>query len=260
MKLKFFLLAASLSVALFMSSCIFRVNESGLSTIAKEYITSNGVIVDTVLHPAAFNAVSVKNNLEVRYSPGETKVEITGPDDLICYLEVESKDGELNISIKDGIRFDTSSIIIKISSEHLNSATLLGSGTLSLRGVDTKNSKDKSLSLFLNGSGEIKGSSLKAESCNVKLSGSGDIEIENLVCSSLNSALAGSGDINISFLEAGDVKASISGSGDISLSGRADSAVYSIAGSGKINAEELDAKRVQHQVTGSGEIKIKHSK
>lgn len=256
MKLKFFLLAASLSATLLMSSCIFRVNESGLSSISKQYINSNGVIVDTLLHPAAFNAVSVKNNLDVRYSPGETKVEITGPDDLICYLEVESKDGELNISIKDGIRFDTSSIIIKISSEHLNSAAMLGSGTLYLYDVNTKNSENKSLSLFLNGSGEIKGSSLKAKTCNVKLSGSGDIEIENLICGSLNSALAGSGDINISFLEAGDVKASISGSGDISLSGRADSAVYSIAGSGEIDAKGLDAKKVQHKVTGSGEIKL----
>lgn len=267
MKSEIFLFAASLSAALALSSCIFRVNTNGLSDRAKKHIASKGVIVDTSLNPAAFNSITVNGPLKVNYSQGETKVEITGPDDLICYLNVESKDGNLSVSIQEGIIFDTSSIIIKIYSEHLNSATLRGSGTLSVHNVDTKTSENKSLSLILDGSGEIKGSSLKAETCDIKLAGSGDIEIENIVAGSLKTSLSGSGDIDISFLEAGSVEAGIAGSGDTSLSGRADSAVYSIVGSGDIDAKALDSKSVQCKVTGSGDIKymldgkiLKHSK
>jgi len=89
----------------------------------------------------------------------------------------------------------------------------------------------------------------------VSIIGSADFNTGRLVSEKLMIAIAGSGDVDVRAYEGRTVSAAIAGSGEITISGKADSADFSIAGSGEINIKDLELTgKANCEISGSGSI------
>ena len=91
----------------------------------------------------------------------------------------------------------------------------------------------------------------------INLTGSGEIyNKQSFDWKNIKLSLTGSGKIDIK-TEVNHLTAKLIGSGDIYLTGRAETAKYSLTGSGLISANEVEAQDVEANLTGSGEIRLR---
>jgi len=94
--------------------------------------------------------------------------------------------------------------------------------------------------IYIIGSGNVVGSSLKSDNLLLSISGSGSVEIDDL--------------------EVGTLTSEIAGSGDFVLSGRVQRQVVSITGSGSYVADNLLSSETGVRIYGSGEVTVKAEK
>jgi hypothetical protein len=101
--------------------------------------------------------------------------------------------------------------------------------------VKFKNGECGELGVLTNGSGDVEGKSLKAESISLSVNGSGDFKVEQVRATKISTA--------------------VKGSGDVELKGSCDEASFTIVGSGDVKAEALQAKAIAVKVVGSGDVR-----
>ena len=151
-------------------------------------------------------------------------------------------------------------------------ATIFGSGDIIFNGVNVGDSKinaqvtgsgdivfynetkAKTASFQLNGSGDINCKVLSTHSVSVNINGSGDVNIPVLTTQSAMFDLHGSGDLVALKINANTVNATLVGSGDMKLEGECGTAELSLNGSGDIVARNLVAQDVTASVISSGDL------
>ena len=203
---------------------------------SKNYVTKD-IRVDN------FTKINLAGSPDVIYTQknGKPQVKIYTSDNIINLLDVNVKNGVLNIGFKKGTSVSYNKLEIRISSETLNGVSIAGSGDIAL----TNGLKTDFFKMAIAGSGDIKANNI---SCTNNLG-------SDIACTNLKASVAGSGDIKLKNIVAINTQASVAGSGTAELTGTTQEATYSVAGSGDLYASDFQAKRASANVTGSGDIK-----
>lgn len=218
-----------------MTSCFIRINDDTIRKWNANHVTASGVMASERRSLDSFEDLSLQGSLDVRFIQADVDpfMEITISDNILPYLKTEVTDGTLSVRFhSDSLSsFSLGEHSITLYAPDLASVTILGSGDFGCDGLSTD--KDFSITLM----------------------GSGDVNLKGLRCDSLGITIAGSGDIKADAQVQRGVAVSIAGSGDVKLSGKAESADYSIAGSGDIDVRNLEVSgNVSQSVRGAGDI------
>ena len=192
------------------------------------------------LHDAeAFSLIdlSVAGDLEYTQSCNEQSgVTLIVSEDLADKVEATIRHGRLVVAYKRGTRHHftaNSQLKVIAHSPELSIVSVNGSGDVMLRGPI----RTESLTLHVNGSGDIEAHDLtshrvsvningsgdvhlagKAREGSFDINGSGDIDTYQLHCLHVNATINGSGDIDCYASES--INANINGSGDVDCSGQ----------------------------------------
>lgn len=214
---------------------------------SKNYVTKD-IKVDN------FTKINLTGSPDVTYTQkaGKPRVEIYTSDNIINLMDVNVKNGVLNVGFKKGTSVSYNKLEIRISSETLNGVSIAGSGDIAF----TNGLKTDFLKIAIAGSGDIKANNISCtNNLDISVAGSGDIFCSDVTCTNLKASVAGSGDMKLKNITATNTQASVAGSGTAELTGTTQEATYSVAGSGDLYASDFQAKRASASVTGSGDIK-----
>lgn len=256
---------------------------------------SDNIISKNITVSSPITELNVSGSIKVSYAYGDNAVRIEGPDNIVPLVKVDVINGKANISYKENVSIifnNDKKLMVYVTSQHLSSANLSGSGdiyitseltepqfNLELKGsgdintqgincsdsfkcylggsgdIDVKGSVYAMNSeLQLDGSGDVKVNTLISPQSKVTVSGSGDLVLKNIKGNQIISALNGSGDLKLYNIECEDLYAELNGSGDLKLHGRAVNGVYKLNNSGSIDAYDVQAQNVSASTNGSGSI------
>lgn len=207
---------------------------------------------DTVV--ADFSSLSVAGPFNVEYvqdASATPSVSISISDNLLPYVEVESKGGKLSLSFKDGrapMKIGENKVVV--TSRLLNDIRMVGPGDLTAKTITAP-----SMDVGIIGSGDVLISELAVDDgITATITGSGDMALPSVRALSFKSTVTGSGDLTAGGTF-GDTKIGVSGSGDIDLEGKAKKVTLKVTGSGDIRLAG-SAESVAAGVSGSGIIDI----
>jgi hypothetical protein len=194
----------------------------------------------------AYSRIDIRGSMQVEIVPGNSRdVAITGPDNLMPFIETYVIGDTFVIDEKDNRIKDRGNVRIEISENLLESIEFSGSG--SLAGDTIFNS---SISVKLSGSGKID-LPVSTVSVDIELSGSGKI-VARGYAENITVNLEGSGNVDAKSIEAYTASAYITGSGNVDIF-VLHSLFARITGSGEIrfwgNPESVDSN-----ITGSGSL------
>ena len=156
---------------------------------SKNYVTKD-IRVDN------FTKINLAGSPDVIYTQknGKPQVKIYTSDNIINLLDVNVKNGVLNIGFKKGTSVSYNKLEIRISSETLNGVSIAGSGDIAL----TNGLKTDFFKMAIAGSGDIKANNISCtNNLEISVAGSGDILCSDIACTNLKASVAGSGDIKL---------------------------------------------------------------
>lgn len=213
-------------------------------------IKGNGTMATEVRELNPYETISVNGSIYVTLTSGkEGSITLEAEENLLEYIEIINKNGNLRIRTKDQVSLRTShgkGIKINIPVTEVSKLELNGSGDI--EGTFPLNTNQ--LKLSVNGSGDIE-VNVSVEKLKAAVAGSGDIDISG-EAKEFNAAVTGSGDIDAKALKATICKATVTGSGDISLYA-SEQLISKIVGSGDIHVNK-SVKIIEKKVVGSGDL------
>lgn len=235
-------------------------------------LDGSGPVIGEVREIGDFTGVSNNGSFDVYVTRAdEFYVEVVAQENLISIIETYVSGNTLNIEIKDGTCYRSSSAVeVHVSLPELEALRLSGSGEVFADVAETREFECSN-----SGSGRINIDEVVADAISLTNSGSGTMNLTESSAGELNVMQSGSGTIDggtfygtgnvkIRHSSSGRIRASIpegtaidvvlSGSGNVDLDGEVTSAGYTLNSSGKIDALELEAIEVEATVTGSGKI------
>ena len=173
-----------------------------------------------------FTKIETSGSFDVEIQQGpQSDVVVSGDDNILPLVKLESKDGVLYVSITKGYSTHND-LVLKVTLPKVEGMTINGSGSAHLEGIH-----GDSVALAIEGSGDIyaKGD---AESVAASIDGSGSIHADTLKVKSATTSISGSGSIDVD--SSNTLAAEISGSGDINYKGDP-KVTKAIDGSGGVN-------------------------
>jgi len=174
----------------------------------------------------AFSAISLTGSVDAEIATGaETRVEITGDDNLVPLITSEVRGDRLEIGSQKTVRPNVR-LLARITAPRITAVTVTGSGDIIARGLQADY-----LDIAVSGSGSIHGEGTARELA-VEVRGSGDIVLDRLAAERARVTVSGSGDVEVAAARALDV--SISGSGDVTYHGSPELKQH-VSGSGGIH-------------------------
>jgi hypothetical protein len=232
-----------------MRAAIIALGALALSACAAEAQEGDARLTQRNFALADFDSVSLAgpHNVVVTVGPAFA-VRAEGPADVLDRLEVEVKNGSLEIRQKKGKwRWSRNHgpTTVYVSLPALRAAAIGGSGDMKIDRVEGSRfaasiggSGDMSIgsvrvedaSFSIAGSGAITAAGTAARS-SVSVAGSGDMALQGLEARTASVSIVGSGDVRARATETADV--SIMGSGDVTLTGTARCSVNKM-GSGSV--------------------------
>lgn len=232
-----------LGLCLILSSCVFYLN--------RKSVKESGNIETQTRYVSGFTSMQITGSIDVEFTEGDYKVNVTASDNILPYVETKVEDGTLFINFTDSVNVVLSKgCKVKVSAPELGSVTMSGSGDFTADRLSGEN-----IEISVLGSGSISAHEVRALSkCSANISGSGEIDITDMSADSCLLDIAGSGDLNVQTSKFKNLGCSISGSGDIEVSGYSDSVICSVSGSGDIDLSDLVCKTYNEEVSGSGDI------
>lgn len=190
----------------------------------------------------AFNAVDVSGRLEVKVSQGaQSPVRVTGPSNLLEYVEAEVKGGTLYLSVRDGVCFDypdkCPEIEITVSMPDVTGVTVSGQSEVEF--VTAIHAKDR---------------------LTVNASGQSDVDFKQLVTAqALAVTVRGQSDFDMTGCRADVVAVDVAGQSDCDLKGRyeAKEVRLSLSGQSDTKAQDIDCSMLSVSTSGQSGFKSK---
>ncbi len=212
-------------------------------------VKGNGEVTTKTFDVGEYDEVSLSSSFDVELIEGnEGTITVEAESNLMEYLKIEVKGGELSIGVKDNVNISTrKGVMVKVPVEKIKGVSIAGSGDI----FSSMLLRNDTMDLAVAGSGDIK-LNLECRMLEARIAGSGDIKVTGRA-EKLDASVAGSGDIAAFGLKANNVNASIAGSGDVSVYCNGGTMKASIVGSGDLRYKGT-ASKVDKTVMGSGDI------
>lgn len=196
----------------------------------KTVIKGHGTTVSETRYLPSFSSIECNGDIHLEIYPSdEDRVVVTGYENLIPEFETNVHNGKLRLEYNDryfSVRKDN--IRLKLYTTGFSNISSNGSGDIFINdNIDTK-----SLSIQLNGSGNVNASRNDVDYFSTEVNGSGNINTREVHAQTAYAKISGSGNIDITVEEFLDAK--ISGSGNIDYWGDPSSVNVDITGSGKV--------------------------
>lgn len=180
----------------------------------------------------SFDSIEVTGSADIDVRRGDRcTIEVHGEDNLVDFLETELVGSALQVGIKRGVNF-TSHLPLKVvaTTPTVSDVDVSGSGDVRLSGLD-----QNELRVELRGSGDVVADG-RASTVSLALQGSGDIDTRRLQARKATIKLHGSGDVRAFASE--EAKVRLHGSGDVTVKGRPKVRDSRVAGSGDIDFDD----------------------
>jgi hypothetical protein len=202
---------------------------------------------------AGVTALNLRVPADVIVTQGDTEsITITTDDNLLPLIQTRVEDGVLKIDGERARGFSTrKGVKVALAIKSLSAITIDGSGDIkgdTLRGTQ--------LDIAIRGSGDVKFKTLRVDTVKSTIDGSGDIAIDAVVAKSVEGKISGSGDITFASVKCDKLKAAIDGSGDFAAAGIADVTDIRIHGSGDVRTKGLLAREVTVSIQSSGGAEV----
>jgi hypothetical protein len=203
---------------------------------------------------SAFTEISLKIGANVHLSQGNNQiVEVKGKESTLEKLITEVKDRKLVIRYPTETVFSSKwnpgPVDLFITIPQIDGLAVSGSGSI----IADDKIESRILDLSVNGSGDIRIGTLKAEKVSTLLSGSGSLYLSGQeAASEFKGILSGSGNVKAKEFSANDVNIKISGSGSCWVTATKN-LVVRIMGSGSVFYQGNPA--IDSSILGSGQVK-----
>lgn len=192
-------------------------------------VKGEGPVVKETLNLDEFKSIGLGCSATVYVEKGSTqKVVVEGQKNIIDLLKREVKGQSWNIGFEKNV-YSHDKLIVYITIPDVDALSIGGSGKI-ISKSSFENLDDLKMSIGGSGTIEFSGS---AQNVEVSIAGSGDVKASGLRSETCKVSIAGSGDC---YIEAGErLDVSIAGSGDVHYKGRP-RVKSSIAGSGDVES------------------------
>lgn len=189
-------------------------------------VEGSGVAATQTRTLPPFTAIDLAGGSSITVHVGaEQAIEVHTDDNLISRIDTDVRDGVLVVSERGDFATDLP-LSVDITVPNLDSTRLMGSGTISIEGVQAR-----TFTAEVPGSGTLTVSGT-ADQLDARLAGSGDMQLGHLAARSVTASVLGSGRLDVKATHTLD--ASISGSGAIVYGGHPTTLEQSVNGSGAI--------------------------
>lgn len=191
-------------------------------------VKGSGTPRSEVRSVGAFTAVDISGSIDAEIAiGGESRIEITGDDNLVPLVVTELDGHRLRIRTTKNVR-PSLPLKARIATARLGELEVSGSSDVVFHGAH----EDK-LTLSLSGSTKVRGDGT-AHELDIDAAGSCDVELGQLAAERAKISISGSGDAVVAVSQALDV--SISGSGSVTYRGEP-AITKHISGSGEIKKQ-----------------------
>lgn len=200
------------------------------SSCSKVRLKGEGSILSETRQLENFTEVEANGSTDVEIIPSATNsVIVTGYQNLIPAYDTRVRDGRLILEFKKGyINVRNNNIKVTVYTTATNRALLNGSGNIHF--ADDLNTN--SMSVDINGSGNVFIGNNNFTTAHYKINGSGNINAKLAIAENVTAKISGSGDIDLTATKS--LIAKISGSGSIDYWGNPSVVETDISGSGKV--------------------------
>lgn len=187
-----------------------------------------------------FKRINLQTACEVHFVQADSvSVKIVGPENVIRHIKTTSDGTELTIqhTRNNGWKNLRScdDVDIYLTSPDLISVLMRGAGDFNIdQHLDTD-----TLTIRLEGAGDVEIKDLICDEVNVEMKGAGDIELEQVIASKASFKLKGVGDVKAHLAKCDWAQCELEGVGDIELSGTVRHFRHKVRGTGSINTDDL---------------------
>ncbi len=211
----------------------------------------SGEIVSETKQVASYTAVSNNSsaNIELDSSVTANEILITGDKTLVDNLEIENKDGQINISNKKSISYITNKtpLVIKMNNPNLEKVVISGAGSVATNNITLV----KDLEFHISGAGEIN-VKLFNNITSVFVTGAGDVRLRG-ISNEIKANMSGAGSLNTEALTNKVANIEITGAGSAKVNTSEEINVR-ISGVGNLDYKNHERLKIVKQVTGIGSI------
>lgn len=254
MTYKPFLLTAAIALTT-LSSC--RTNESYASDSDDNSRASAKMITQTI--PAKdVRKIDTATGIKVIYTQAKkTSVTLTAPANMLKYITVTAKNGELECYRKSN-SFTKSmrgvNITVTVSSPGLTDIDISSGGSFVAQ--TPINMNNSSMDIDISSGGALSIASLTAGSLDIDVSSGAAAKINGLTAKTVEADASSGAAISLSDIKTTSVSASASSGAALSVSGTAKIANLSASSGGGINASDLKADNISKSKSSGGGISL----
>ena len=207
-------------------------------------VTGSGVSASQTRQLADFDEIEFRIAGDFRVTIGEpTPLKIEADENILELIKTEVIEGRLIVSSEKPYQAKHEPDL-SITIPRLNGVQVLGSGDLTIRGLD-----NEKFQIAVHGSADVRVSG-RTDTLNVAVNGSGDVFAYELTARHTSVAVKGSGDVRVNATESLNV--AIQGSGDVSYTGHPQ-VQQAISGSGDVRqAKEKPAEEKAPEAAAPG--------
>ncbi len=211
----------------------------------------SGEIISKTEQVNPYKALTNKSSasIELDSSVPANEILVTGDKTLVDNLEIENKDGQINISNKESISFNSnkSPLVIKMNNPQLQKVVIAGAGSVATNNITLTNDVE----FHISGAGEI---NVKVFNniTSVFVSGAGDVRLRG-VSNEMKVSMSGAGDLNAEALANKQASIEITGAGNAKVNTTNEIDVR-ISGVGNLDYKNYDNLKIVKKIVGVGSI------
>lgn len=200
----------------------------GTTACQKDVLRGEGNTVTETRALAAFNAIGISGNRQVEIIKStESKVEITGYQNLVAAYSANTSNGQLRFEFPNHTRVRNDNIRLKIYTPSLNSISLSGNNKVQV----SNGFIGTNMECRLSGSGEVNFAGGLFTNLNIDVSGSATVNAQAATATHGRVDISGNGKIELRATET--LRVSISGDGEVYYHGNP-TLTQQISGRGRI--------------------------
>ena len=201
-----------------------------------------------------FKTIDASGMYNITYcqTDGAPRVEVTTSDNVMEFVEVSAKGGDLKLSLSEKHRYDVKKLEVRAYSATLEGLCVRGAADVSIKdGLTTR-----SLDIVVTGAGDLDLKDIDvAGDVKIQINGAGDVDIRKISAEAIAVKVSGAGDVDVKEIDSDSVSVVISGTGNAVLTGTTGTAKLKVSGVGNINATGLKADNYDASKSGIGSIK-----